>query len=1350
MLNKTSSQLLNNISVAMHLPNYIKNWILLVFLCLFTIPSHAEEFSFQSLTTRNGLSSDQVNYIYKDSRGFLWIGTVLGLSRYDGFRFRSYFTQLGNEQSLPGCIISEILEDAMGRLWLKSNYSYSIFDPKTEICMRDPKGWLKQHGIKGDPGYVYADVHRNLWISVNNVGCYYYNFATDKVSFMPQGKGHGKLPTGIINDIQEINDGIVIAYNDGTLAKFNPHTHQVIWVNRYLPQNVTQPYRSYQVFVDRLHNYWVYTGEMAYYFNAIKKTWKTIDLMVKAVIQDSDNRIWIATDHEGVLLQDEQGNTIKHFKNDRANPRSLPDNTIQCLYPDEWGTMWIGTYKNGLAYYYKGQTAFKSVDIGDVCTIAEDLQKNLWCGTNDNGIICCSPSRGTTAHYSHAGGQLGSDIVVSSLTARDGSMWLGTYRGGLTHYKNGNFETFRQSKGGLCSDNIWSLAEDSYGNIYIGTLGRGLQVYNPTKRTFRTYDTRNSGLQSDDIFSLSFNPNEDLLIGHSNNFSKLNIHTNRISNYNATRSGKPFSSTVVNQIMCDSRGIIWLATASGLNAYDPKTDQLSVVEVSEAATNAEVEAISEDRHGYIWVSASNIVSRVSVRNENNEWHFYVNSFSESDGLQSRIYNKRSMVLSSDGNIIVGGMEGISFIAPQQITMHKNPAHVLFSGLTLFDHQLAVGEKFNHNVIMEEDLNISRHIELNYNYNAFTIQLASANLSIPETSRFIYRLKGFSNRWLMTSEGQASVTFTNLEPSKYTLEVRTVDYNGVPLSPVSSLTISIKPPFYRLTLAYIIYTILLIALVFYLYKALQRRRKAAQARIELEKEKEIDASKQIFFININHELRTPLTLILSPLASIIREESNDEIRKKLQLIHRNALKLLEMVNQMLDLRRLMVKGEQLKTTHGEVVQFIHSICDQFLELSDKHITLTFYSSMEKLMMDFDRDKLTKIISNLLSNAFKFTPDHGRVDVSLSLENNDTTESKDLVIKVMDNGIGIKDEDKTRIFERFYQAENNHPSGGSGIGLNIVQEYVTLHGGKVHVEDNPGGGAVFILTLPATHSQVEGNEFVESEESVVTDIQGPLSEAKDIETKDQRPKPVVLLVDDSNDFLEFMQSEMEANFTILIAHDGVEALQCVDQEHPDIILTDVMMPEMDGNELCTRLKSDVKTASIPVIMLTARLAEENEIESLKCGADEYITKPFNLDILYMYINKLLKRHNIGSNGKIKPQISRPVITSLDEKLVQNATAYIESQLDNTELSVEMLSESLGMSRVNLYRKLLSATGKTPSEFIRLIRLRHAEQLLMKSQLSISEIAYSVGFSSSRYFSKCYKELYGYLPSQYSQFH
>lgn len=521
---------------------------------------------------------------------------------------------------------------------------------------------------------------------------------------------------------------------------------------------------------------------------------------------------------------------------------------------------------------------------------------------------------------------------------------------------------------------------------------------------------------------------------------------------------------------------------------------------------------------------------------------------------------------------------------------------------------------------------------------------------------------------------------------------------------------------------------------------------------------------IYFRILNEYSILLYILIISPLESMMKEVSDDKQLGRLTLMHRNALRLLNLVNQLLDFRKSEVAGLHLTPAEGDIVAFVRHICASFLMLSEKkNIHLTFYSAVESLNMLFDEDKMGKVVMNLLSNAFKFTPEGGRVDVSMEVLKG---EPDKLLLKVSDTGTGIKDEDKEHIFERFYQVDHPDPnlqSTGSGIGLSLVHDFVTLHEGTVQVLDNVGAGSVFLVTIPIKQVGREGavsesgrkkeaeKVFVESEiEQALDEENEALSDDMDDTTDGgDKEQPLVLVVDDSDDLVAFMKDSLSLYFRIQTASNGREAWRLIPDLQPDIIVSDVMMPEMDGNELCRWVKTDKRTENIPVILLTAKQAVEDKVESLTIGADDYVTKPFNVEVLILRMRKLIDLYGKRRQRlRIEPEPSRIVITSLDEQLVADAIKYVEANIGRSDLSVEELSRELGMSRVHLYKKLSQITGKTPIEFIRIIRLKRAAQLLRESQRNVSEIAYQLGFNNPKYFSKYFRDEFGVLPSVYQE--
>ena len=678
---------------------------------------------------------------------------------------------------------------------------------------------------------------------------------------------------------------------------------------------------------------------------------------------------------------------------------------------------------------------------------------------------------------------------------------------------------------------------------------------------------------------------------------------------------------------------------------------------------------------------------------------------------------------------------------------------MFTGLSLFDEAVKVGQSYGGRVLIEKELNDVENVEFDYKQNIFSVSFASDNYNLPEKTQYMYKLEGFNNDWLTLPIGVHNVTFTNLAPGKYVLRVKAINSDGYVGIKEATLGIVVNPPFWMSWWAYLLYAAGLVVVLFLArYRMLKREREKfhlQQIENEVAKNEEINNMKFRFFTNVSHELRTPLTLIISPLEGMLKETTDELQSTRLQLMYRNAQRLLHLVNQLLDFRKGEMSTHQLSLSEGDIISYVHSVCNSFLLMADKkHIQFSFFSGIDTFSMAFDADKVGKIVMNLLSNAFKFTPEGGRVTVMIE---HVTGTPDTLEIKIADTGIGISDVDKEHIFDRFYQADHKgvEETTGNGIGLSLVRDFVTLHEGEVKVFDNIGTGSVFVIQFPVKHVETQVQLPEETGMSVGDEEDREMKEEVREETG-RKDFPLLLVVDDNEDFRIFMRYSLELQYRVKLAVNGNEAWEMMQEELPDLVISDVMMPQMDGNELCRLIKQDKRTAHIPVILLTARQNTEAKLEGLQTGADDYVTKPFNMTILVLRIRKLieLSRYHRVTQGMIDPAPSEIVITSLDEKLIEKAIKYVEDNMSRTELSVEELSRELGMSRVHLYKKLLQITGKTPIEFIRVIRLKRAAQLLRESQLHVSEVAFEVGFNNPKYFSRYFKDEFGVLPSVYQE--
>ena len=1323
----------------------------------------AQSYQFKHLEVSDGLSNNSVNTICKDRDGFMWFGTTTGLNRYDGYTFKIYQHAENDPGSLPDNYITDIVEMPDGRFWVNTGRGYVLFDKEQDCFITDVTGFMKNLESGGVPEQVFVDREGNTCLSVAGEGCYRYKEGGKRLFF---SYVEHSLPEHGVTQIAECSDGLLLIYNTGLLVCLDRATLAIKWqsdeIKKYIPAGKTI---EFSLFVDRDNCIWAYSLMGIWAYDCGTKSWRTDltaiwssrpDVIIHAVAQDIEGRIWVGKDYDGIdVLEKETGKVTSLVAHD-DNGRSLPHNTIYDLYADRDGIMWVGTYKKGVSYYSESIFKFNMYEWGDITCIEQADENRLWLGTNDHGILLWNRSTGKAEPFwRDAEGQL-PNPVVSMLKSKDGKLWVGTFNGGLYCMNGSQIRSYKEGVGNaLASNNVWALVEDDKGRIWIASLGGGLQCLEPVSGTFETYTSSNSALLENNVTSLCWVDNNTLFFGTANQgVGMMDMRTREIKKIQGQSGNVKLSNDAVNHVYKDSRGLVWIATREGLNVYDTRRHVfLDLSPVAEAKGNF-IAAITEDQERNMWVSTSRKVIRVTVASDGKgSYLFDSRAYNSEDGLQNCDFNQRSIKTLHNGIIAIGGLYGVNVFAPDHIRYNKMLPNVMFTGLSLFDEAVKVGQSYGGRVLIEKELNDVENVEFDYKQNIFSVSFASDNYNLPEKTQYMYKLEGFNNDWLPLPLGVHNVTFTNLAPGKYVLRVKAINSDGYVGIKEATLGIVVNPPFWMSWWAYLLYAVGLVIVLFLArYRMLKREREKfhlQQIENEVAKNEEINNMKFRFFTNVSHELRTPLTLIISPLEGMLKETTDELQSTRLQLMYRNAQRLLHLVNQLLDFRKGEMSTHQLSLSEGDIISYVHSVCNSFLLMADKkHIQFSFFSGIDTFSMAFDADKVGKIVMNLLSNAFKFTPEGGRVTVMIE----HVAGTPDILeIKIADTGIGISDVDKEHIFERFYQAGHKgvEETTGNGIGLSLVRDFVTLHEGEVKVFDNIGMGSVFVIQFPVKH--------VETQVQLPEETGMPAGDEEDKEMKEEAREeterknfPLLLIVDDNEDFRIFMRYSLELQYRVKLAVNGKEAWEMMQEELPDLVISDVMMPQMDGNELCRLIKQDKRTAHIPVILLTARQNTEAKLEGLQTGADDYVTKPFNMTILVLRIRKLieLSRYHRATQGMIDPAPSEIVITSLDEKLIEKAIKYVEDNMSRTELSVEELSRELGMSRVHLYKKLLQITGKTPIEFIRVIRLKRAAQLLRESQLHVSEVAFEVGFNNPKYFSRYFKDEFGVLPSVYQE--
>ncbi|WP_075590934.1 hybrid sensor histidine kinase/response regulator transcription factor [Labilibacter marinus] len=1344
--------------------------ILLVSIGFLSVVSAQKQYSFLQVNNVDGLVNDRVVCIHKDSRGFIWFGTKAGLSRYDGSGFVNYKHDSSDSTSIFDNYILNITEDRKGNLLIHSSIGHFVFDVTKERFIRYINEYL---GLKAGLPYiekVYKDEGSNMWIKRHQHA--YYNKVNEKENTTEDLFPYKKEPGIETVDFKHVNGNYYYLFSDGTIECYDS-TYRLKFKDDFLVGKLEGGSFTPALYVDKENDIWFYgNNNGVYHFNALTHDWynysqnagkiRLSNNIIYKIIQDDKGLIWVATDHGGINIINKYSGQVSHIYHQSENPKSIADNSVTDLYMDDNNIIWAATNKSGVSYYHESIHKFphyrnlssddKSLPFSDVNCFSEDKKGNLWIGTNGGGLIYYNRKEHKYTTYKHRKddlNSLSSNVVMALLIDHNEELWIGTYAGGVNRFDGKYFKRYQfktQSAQGLSHNNIWSIVEDEEQNIWISTNGGGIEKYNAVNDSF--YKPVNQGkidVPTNHVADLHILSDGNVLIGSAFGAFLYDTKEKRYKNIVGLDSYESNNKSC-NAVYEDSRGLYWIATNEGLIVIDPMTSFLKQFNSKDGLPEDIMNGIVEDEFQTIWVSKSTGLSQIVVSKSKGDeaYGFEFSHFTEEDGLQSNEFNPNACYKTNNNELIFGGVNGFNIFKSKNIRSNNVLPKVVFTDLQVYYQSIFPEAKVKNVQLLDKSISLTEEVELKHAMNIFSVSFSALNFFIPDKIQYQYKLEGFNDEWLLLDNKQPKISYTNLDAGEYALKVKAANNDGIWNKEYAELKIIILPPLFATKWAFIIYGLIIIGLVIY-YRYMMVRKERMKFAIEQERllakqNHEMDEMKLRFLTNVSHEFRTPLTLILTPLHKLLEQTESPGNKKLLEVIDRNARNLLGLVNQLLDFRKLELHGMRYNPSFGNIVVFLQKVMKDFEDaFSKKNIDFDFHHEVNEFMLSFDSDKLHKVMMNLLSNALKFTPENGKVTIVLNVD-----EAKDLIhISVSDTGIGIKKEDVDKIFERFFQSDNNKKMGysGSGIGLNLTREMIQLHNGTISVDSTMGKGTSFKVCLP-----VEVIEEAVIEEEILDEVEELEPEVNEEEKKE---KSTILLVEDNLDFRSFMKETLQDKFIIHEAADGQIGYDSVHNVLPDLIISDVMMPNVDGLELCQMLRKDIRTSHIPIILLTARTADEDKIKGLEIGADDYITKPFNMDLLMLRVNNLLQKRS-----KMQKQFQKTVdispsevqITSMDEKLIKKAVAIVEENIAEAGFSVEDLSKELGMSRVYLYKKLTAITGKSPIEFMRIIRLKRGAQLLEKSQMNIAEVAYQVGFNSPRYFSKYFKEEYGMLPTAY----
>ena len=1341
--------------------------------CIFLHNAYSQESSyiFRHIGVAEGLPDNYVKSVFPLPDGRIGIRCTVLLSLYDGANYANYPFTLREEYPISyNHIIPEQNIDADKRLWMKERGVLQVFDLTTEQYIHNVDSLLLQFGIKEKVVDLFVDAEKHCWFLTSDSLVYMYDSERRVLKRIGENDGFLESNGGLLGVESHENHSWMVLQK-GVIRCYDQEKKRFVKQLNFLEGQLKPDERVILKIVEN-GDFWVMWDRGVGYYDAYNDKWNQIsDIQLgrnswfTSMDVDKKGNAWIGTVQEGMYIINVHDFSIVHIRNFPLLSGKTLQNGIQSIYCDRGSdAVWIGLYNQGVCYCQPNTDELMICNKKVISGSWDGEEIRCMLETSDGKTLMGS-SRGLYRYYPESNRM---DIFYKEFNQKNcrvlyedskKRIWVGTFHDGLYCIEDGKVKSFAYPKTDYKNDldysNIRTIIEDPSGRLWI-SIGGGVGLLNPENGEIDLLFEQFPELKKYKVANaLAIDNQSRLIVGSDKGLYIYDPIKNTIWIPNQDEESSSIfnrGSYKYNQILKDHEGTLWFATQYGLTVLT--SDHKSYALGKEEGLTSTILNVVEDQNHDIWLSTVTSIYKIKVDRSIDGYTFHVISYlPEAEIYQDDLFNFSSMV-TKNNKFYFGLMDGFVTFLPGEESGNQWLIHPLITSFRLFNVPVSSGEEYNGRILFDKSLSYTDKVSLDYDENFITLEFSGLNFPNPSQTSFRYLLDGLDKEWTETlfKNGQGRVTYNNIPPGEYVFRVSAAG-NDQMWGPETDFAITIHPPFWDTLAARIFYAILCGLVVAGIIHVVNRRNHQRIVRMQqeeaLKQKEELDQMKFRFFTNISHELRTPLTLIITPLDMMIRRVTEETMKKQLHTIYKNAQNLLSLVNQLLDFRKLEMKGEKLNLMNGDMEEFIVSACNNFMPMAvENHLNFVNQTLHKPVYMFFDRDKVHKIVNNLLSNAFKFTPEGGTINLSFSTEE---IEQRNYVkMEVSDTGIGISKSDLPYVFDRFYQVgKQSDENQGSGIGLHLVREYVIIHEGNIKVNSRIDCGSTFIVWLPM---DLKPDTEVVSEETVeVLSEEVVESNRLTVAGEDNRKK--LLLVEDNKEFRTFLKEQLEDYYQIIEVGNGEEGEKCAIDENPDLIISDIMMPKVDGIELCRRIKTNVQTSHIPVILLTARTADDIKINSYEVGADSYISKPFNFDMLMVRIEKLIeqqerRKQEFRKNIEINPSVI--TITSVDEQLMQKSLEYMEKNMDNPEYGVEELSCDLGMARMSLYRKLQSITGNTPTDFIRSIRLKRAAQLLQGSQLPIVEVANRVGFSSPSYFSKCFKEMFGVLPKQYVEEH
>lgn len=1304
-----------------------------------------EHYYFKNLSIRNGLSQNTVNAILQDRKGFMWLGTKDGLNRYDGLSFRKFKHDAANPRSIGNSFITSLYEDFNGNIWVGTDAGVYIYYPEKEAFEEFDCQSLEKTRIERSVSMIAGDKQGRVWIAVEAQGMFCYDARQKLLRNYPLSEISSNIKCFTFDSggtlwLGFYGDGLY--YSKDNLATVHPYGS---------PEDGKREFEGGVITKIVQGNYnCLYIGSVKEGVSELNLTSGQVrnllaidesgeSIFCRDLLPYSDNELWIGTE-SGIYIYNLRTAQFIHLRASLYDSYSLSDNAIYALYKDREEGLWIGSYFGGVDYYPRQYTYFakyypkniaNSLHGKRVREFCRADDGTLWIGTEDGGLNHFNPKTKEFHFFEPSAGFTN----IHGLCMDGSHLWVGTFSKGLRVIDTRTGMILRTYTEGhtshsLNDNSIFSICRTSAGEIYLGTLF-GLLRYNRTQDNFDRIPELNGKF----VYDIKEDSYGNLwLATYANGAYCYDVSARRWKNYVFdAEDEKSLPYDKVLSVFEDSYRQIWLTTqGGGFCLFHPDTETFTRYGLKDGLPNDVVYQIVEDDDRFLWLTTNNGLVRFDPKT------MEMKVFSTANGLPTNQFNYRSGFKDEAGNIYLGSINGFVAFDPRTFAENRQVPAVAITDFLLFNKEVPVGETDSP---LKSSITFSDKVVLTADQNSFSFRIAALSYQAPRMNKLMYKLEGFDEGWLTIGENPL-VTYSNLGYGDYVFKVKASNSDGVWNEQETSLHLSILPPFYLSVWAYCFYVLFfmgcLVCVIFYFKRRNYRKQHRQMEMLEQEKEREVYHAKIDFFTNVAHEIRTPLTLIKGPLENIIlKKEVDSETKEDLYIMKQNTERLLNLTNQLLDFRKTETRGFRLNFTECDVVAVLRETYLRFTSLAkQKGLDFILELPQECFMADVNQEALTKIISNLLNNGVKYASTYLRI----SLE----TDEKVFHIRTFNDGEMIPDTMKEEIFKPFVRLDKeDEVTTGTGIGLALSRSLAELHQGSLMMEKGEEVNC-FCLTLP-----VNQDSTITLSAENVSQVEENSCGWEQEETDTKEKKPMILVVEDNPDMLAFVRKQLTTEYSVLTAMNGIEALAVLDNHYVNLVVSDVMMPQMDGFELCKTIKSDLNYSHIPVVLLTAKTNIQSKIEGLELGADAYIEKPFSVEYLLANISSLIhNREKLRQTFAKSPFVAANTmaLTKADEEFIWKLNDIIQANLHNPEFSMEDMADALKMSRSSFYRKIKGVLDLSPNEYLRLERLKQAAQLLKEGKSRVNEICYTVGFNSPSYFSKCFLKQFGVLPKDF----